>query len=271
MDEAAGEVFGSPEQQALLRRGRAMFEVVRDDPRYTYYGRTVGVASPESGSVETLAALARLQGNSNVAILPDADLPRWRAEAQALGLVPVHYARWSGGDDAMRAAGERVAAVALPDDLTVERVAPDSPPETLARLADLCLACGVLPPAGAALRGSARPGLALVAVDGEGVAVSCAAAAAYLHADHPLGRRQIWWGMLATRPERRGQGLALTLGAMAMLEARERFGFAEVFTGVEPGNAASEGVCARLGLAREPFSVLGAADPSLLPGGRMTK
>jgi RimJ/RimL family protein N-acetyltransferase len=162
------------------------------------------------------------------------------------------------------------AAHALPDDFTVVRIEPGTSAEKLALLAELALACGVLPPAGAALRGIGKPGLALLAVDADGRAVACAAAAAYLHTDHPLGY-QCWWGMLATAPERRGQRLALSLGAVAMLEARERLGFDEVFTGVEPGNAASEAVCARLGLRPEDRSVLGVADPNLVPGGRMTK
>ena len=270
MAQYEGEYFGSAEQQALLRRGRAMFDLLGRDPRFGYYGRTVGLSSSESGSVEMLAALASLQGNSNCAILPDADLPIWRSEAEARGLVPVHYARWSGGDAAMQVARKIVDDHALPDDLTIMRIGPDTPDEALAQLAEVSLACGVLPPAGAALRGLDKPGLALLAVDDQGRGVSCAAAASYLHQDHPLAR-QCWWGMLATIPDRRGQRLALVLGAMAMLEARDRLGFTEVFTGVEPGNAASEAVCARLGLRRETCSVLGVADPSLLPGGRMTK
>jgi hypothetical protein len=264
------EYFGSAEQQALLRRGRAMFDVVGHDPRFTYYGRTVGLATPADGSADMLAALARLQGNSNCAILPDTELPRWRAEAEARGLVPVHYARWSGGADAMRAAAGVVDAGALPADLTLVRIGPDTDGEALALLAELALASGVLPPAGAALRGLQRPGLALLAIDAAGRPVACAAAAAYLHPDHPSSH-QCWWGMLATTPARRGQRLALRLGAMAMLDACERVGFVEVFTGVEPGNAASEAVCARLGLLPEKRSVLGVADPGVVPGGRMTK
>jgi hypothetical protein len=37
------ELFGSDEQRALLRRGCAMAELLRQDPRFSYYGRTVGM------------------------------------------------------------------------------------------------------------------------------------------------------------------------------------------------------------------------------------
>jgi RimJ/RimL family protein N-acetyltransferase len=51
----------------------------------------------------------------------------------------------------------------------------------------------------------------------------------------------------------------------------ERYGFTRVFTGVEPGNAASEAVCTRVGLTPVGTSTLGVADPTVLTSGRMTK
>jgi RimJ/RimL family protein N-acetyltransferase len=83
--------------------------------------------------------------------------------------------------------------------------------------------------------------------------------------------REVWWGMLATHPDRRGEKLALVLGAMAMIDLHDRFGITRFFTGVAPGNSASQAVCARMGLSVEPFSVLSLSDPAQLPGGRMTK
>ncbi|WP_417727085.1 hypothetical protein [Roseovarius sp.] len=151
------------------------------------------------------------------------------------------------------------------------RLGPDAPAGTMAQLAGVALSCGVLPPSGAVLRGIRKPGLGLVALDQSGKGVACAGAASYLHPDHPLGRRQCWWGMLATLPERRGERLALILGAMALIEMQDRYGFDEVFTGVTPGNAASEAVCARLDLRAETTSVLAFSDPRQLPGGRLTK
>ena len=75
--------------------------------------------------------------------------------------------------------------------------------------------------------------------------------------------------MLATEPDMRGRRLSLVLGALAVLESHQRHGLTRFFTGVAPGNAPSEAVCTRLGLARcEGYTL---ADPSLLPGGRMTK
>jgi RimJ/RimL family protein N-acetyltransferase len=77
--------------------------------------------------------------------------------------------------------------------------------------------------------------------------------------------------MLATHPEWRGARLSLLLGAHALAAMMERYGFTRVFTGVEPGNAASEAVCTRVGLTPVGTSTLGVADPTVLTSGRMTK
>jgi len=75
----------------------------------------------------------------------------------------------------------------------------------------------------------------------------------------------------ATHPGRRGDRLSLLLGAHALMEMHRRFGFTGAMTGVAPGNRASEAICRRMGLAPRGLSIVGMADPALLPGGRMTK
>ena len=151
------------------------------------------------------------------------------------------------------------------------RIDADTPSTVLASLADMALGCGVLPLAGEVLRGLLNPVVCLVAQDREGKVVSCGASAGFAHPDHPVLGRQAYWGMLATDPAWRGRKLALILGAHAMLSMSRNHGIDAFITGVEPGNTPSEGVCARLMLARSGASILGCADPRSLRGGRMTK
>jgi hypothetical protein len=271
MDRRMDEVFGTEPQQALLRRGRAFHDLTRHDTRYTYYGRTVGLASAQDGDIDELHDLTVLQGNSHYATVSDDTLPALRDNALARGLSVAHYARWTGGAEALDAARAILDRHRLPKGLTPVTITPDSPPETVLKLAQVALACGVLPPSGAVLRGLIKPAVAIVALDERGQPAACAAAAGFLHPDHPDGASTCWWGMLATRPERRGQRLALILGAMAMLDMTARHGFTHVFTGVEPGNTPSEAICTRMGLARDGTSVFGVADARQLPGGRMTR
>ncbi|SHL62801.1 Acetyltransferase (GNAT) family protein [Roseovarius marisflavi] len=271
MTSTGQDYFGTEAQISVLRRGRALFDLTDTDLRMTYYGRSVGLADTDAQAMDRLAALIALQGNSALGAVEDGDIGHWQAEAQRRNLTITHYARWLGTQKATQTARTLLDLHPLPQDLTVIRVDRDAPAEAMAQLADVSLACGVLPPSGAVLRGVRKPGIGLVALDQTGKGVACAGAASYWHPDHPKGQRQCWWGMLATLPERRGQRLALILGAMAVIEMQERYGFTEVFTGVTPGNAASEAVCARLGLRAEGTNVLAFTDPHQLPGGRMTK
>ena len=217
------------------------------------------------------AALARLQGNTNYAKVPNADMPNLLEQAKAQCFSPVHYARWSGEDSALQSADSIIADHPLPRDLRLEWLSADTQAEVRASFGAMALGCGVLPPALEALTGQVKPGMTLLAVTAEGHVVSCAAAVGFLNSQHPDTNVECWWGMLATDPDWRGQRLSLILGARVIQEMAQQHGFRRFFTGIEPGNAPSEAVCKRLGLSDTAFSILGIADASLLPGGRMTK
>lgn len=187
------------------------------------------------------------------------------------GLVPMHYDKWEGSHSALAAARQVVATLSLPEDVTMLRLDASTADGHIASLADMALRCGVLPPCGEVLRGLFRPAVCLVAVDRTSKVVSCAASSAFAHEDHPRLGGQAWWGMLATDPARRGQRLSLVLGAHALLEMETRFGFGDFMTGVEPGNAPSEAICARMGLSKVRCAIIGCTDPLALASGRMTK
>ena len=268
---ARDEFFGNADQQALLRRGQALAVLTRDDSRYSYYGRAVGLVEPADGDIDQLAALAVAQGNSNYSAVPSAQVAGIISDLEARDLVPLHYAKWEGAETALTAAQQVADSVPLPGDLTIVRVDATTPFAQLQSFADMALACSVLPMSGDMLRGNSKPAICLLAVDPQSNVVSCAAAASFAHPDHATYGGQAWWGMLATDPARRGQRLALILGAQAMLQMNTEFGYCDFMTGVEPGNAPSEAVCRRMGLAPQGYSVIGCADPRALASGRMTK
>lgn len=265
------EFFGNEDQRAVLKRGRGMAELLGKDPRYSYYGRTVGLVTPHDGDIDKLAALAKVQGNSNYAAVPLADTDAVETALQKHGLVPMHYAKWEGASPVLNAARDVLNAFSLPDGLRLVKVDASTSGTVMASMAELALGCGVLPPSGEVLRGLLRPATCLLALDREEKAVSCAASCAFAHEDHPTLAHQAWWGMLATDPKHRGCHLSLILGAHAVLEMHEKFGFGNFMTGVEPGNSPSEAVCARMGLSAGEYAIIGCADPEALSGGRMTK
>ena len=244
------EFFGSDDQRAVLRRGRGLAALLGQDRRYCYFGRTVGLAGPEDGDIDHLAALVTVQGQAIYGTVPVNQVDAIKTSLLARGLVPMLYDKWEGSRSAIAAARQVVATLSLPEDVTMLRLDASSADGQLASLAEMALGCGVLPPCGEVLRGLLRPAVCLVAIDRAAKVVSCAASSAFAHEDHPKHGRQAWWGMLATDPARRGQRLSLFLGAHALLKMEARFGFGDFMTGVEPGNAPSEAICARMGLSK---------------------
>ena len=265
------DFFGSDEQQAVLRRGQAMHQITRNISHCAYYGRTVGIVSPSDAPLETVTALAQLQGNSNFAMVPNGDIAPLSEQAKASGFIPTIYARWVGSEESLTTSRDIIANRPLPDGLTLDWLGPDTPAPTRQALANCALSCNVLPPALSVLSGQVQPGVCALARDGSGDVIACAAAAAFFHQEHAMGGVECWWGMLATRADHRGRSLALILGAAAMCRMHDLYRFTRFFTGVEPGNGPSEAVCSRMGLGRTGLSTLGLTDPGLLPCGRMTK
>ena len=127
------------------------------DKRYSYYGRTVGLAGSEDGDIDHLAALAIVQGNAVYGAVPVNQVDAIKASLAARGLVPMHYDKWEGSGSAIAAARHVVATHSLPEDLTMLRLDASSPDGHLASLAEMALGCGVLPLCGEALRGLLRP------------------------------------------------------------------------------------------------------------------
>lgn len=265
------EFFGNDQQRALLRRGRGMAALLEQDARYSYYGRTVGLVGPEDGDIDQLATLAMVQGNTNYGAVPSSQVDAVKAGMQARGLVPMRYDKWEGTGSAIVAAQDVISTTSLPEDLTLVRLEASTPDQLMASMAQMALDCGVLPLCGEVLRGLYRPAVCLVAIDRAANVVACAASCAFAHPEHAGYGKQAWWGMLATHPDRRGHRLSLILGARVLLEMESRFGFRAFMTGVEPGNAPSESICARIGLSRGAFAIIACTDPQALAGGRMTK
>lgn len=265
------EVFGTPEQQTVLRRGQALYELLADNPNVTYYGRGVGTLRPDATGLALLDRLIALQGVSTIFEVPEAERSALERRLTERGYSLTHYATWMGGPDAIAAAQATLAKRAPPADVTIRVIDTASPPGDLAHLAEVSLAAGVMPIAGSVLRGHLKPGVGAVAIDAAGRPIACAAAAAYCHRDAPGYNDIAWWGMLATDPARTGEGLAQILGATVLHQMHDRFGFKRFFTGVQPGNRPSEAVCAKAGLTSQASSILTCVDPGALSGGKLTK
>ncbi|MFN3261594.1 MAG: GNAT family N-acetyltransferase [Pikeienuella sp.] len=270
MRAGVGEFFGNEAQQGLQRRAAHLWSLIGGDPRFASHGRAVGLAEFHPDNLGLQVALARLQGVGPQESVPTAELERLRLALEAEGLVVDSFVDWRGDEAALDAARALLAARSLPEDLEIVSVDAETPAEDLAALDRLTQSCGVLLPMGAFLRGLRRPSICLFARDRAGAVVGATASVMQFH---PASRKAglAWWGMLATDERRRGQGIAIVMGAMSLLAMNERFGTSAFFTGIREGNEASEALCARLGFAPTEAHDVIAVDPAVLSGGRLTK
>lgn len=270
MTDLSNEFFGQPEQQDLQRRADRIWTLVKNDPTYSCHGRAVGLSAEDDVDLAKQIAMARLQGVCMAEGTPIhvADLRREGLERH--GLKTDQFVDWQGDTLSLEAAAKVLASRKLPDDLELVHVDSQTPAEDMAKLDALTQACGVLLPMGAFIRGLRRPSVCLFARDRTGKIVAATAAVAQFHHDHRKAD-QAWWGMLATDESRRGEGIALIMGANSMLAMRDLHGLGSFFTGIREGNAPSERLCKKLELAPTSDVHLMAIDPDAFAAGRLTK
>lgn len=239
--------YGNPQSVAAMKRSAALWSLVRDDPRFAYYGRLVGLSQPVDDTADVLAALARVQGAAPCYFFPKTQTPALFAELEAKGLSTDRHEHFLGGEDACAASRQALSDYAMPADLTVRELDADTPGDVVAETADLMESCEVMPVPAAMLRGQRRNGACLVATDEAGRPVATASSFFMHPADGPHGTT-VFWGMLATRPDRRGEKIALLLGARMIVHMWEKKGARAFMTGVRESNASSTALCNRLGV-----------------------
>lgn len=262
--------FGNDDQQGMMRRAYALWRILRDDPLYSYYGRNVALAEYDGDAVDRVDALARLQGASSCFFVPLPQTQSFRDALEQRGYKTDRFENWRGQESALDASEKWLAERSLADDLTVVTIDADTPDETMAALDRVTASCGVLLPQSNAMRGLESASVCLLAMDGAGQPVASAASVATNHRDNPLAG-EAWWGMLATREDRRGEGIAIVLGAMALQAMHRQHGFSAFYTGVRAGNGASESLCSKLGFSCGDYGAIAAIDAQQFAGGRITK
>jgi len=262
--------FGTPEQRYVAEKAAALLEIVGNDPRFCTHGRTIGLDARSCADFDMLVALARLQGIGVIDALPNDKVAEYQDRAEAVGLNIDLFAYWHAGPEAVTKCEAYLASHELPNDVTLLRVDDSTTPEQLQEISELLAAVDMMLPMESYVRGHAVPSVYLAAIDANGRPVA--------HASSTCGTlgvtgddRIAHWGMLATLPERRGEGMAAWLGAKALVDMHDRHGFNAFCTGIRTGNAPSEGLSGKLGLSKTETSVLLAIDPSVFDGEAITK
>lgn len=264
------EFFGAPERIALSRRSANLWRLLGDNPRYSYYGRLVSLSEPGEDAADIMMAMAKLQGAAVSSYYPADRATTLFARFEASGMGTDRHEHFRGGEAALAASRNALEMFSLPDDLGVQVIDAGTPRELIAEVAELSQSCGVMPVPGAMMRGLVQKGVCLVATDRDGRAV--ATASSYMH-HHPASRRatDVFWGMLATREDRRGQRIAFILGAQAIVHMWEHHGARGFITGVRADNAPSRTLCEKLGVCSTEWIYAQCIDRELFGGVSITK
>ena len=271
-DAIAGsdEYFGTQNSVALMQRSAALWLLVRQDPRLAYYGRVVGLSDPRDDTADLLCALARLQGAAVAYFVPKTSADNLFSELRNRGFATDRHEHYWGGEAAYAESRAVLAEYSLPADITVSAINAGTPGAFVAEVADLCQSCGVMPVPGAIMRGLARRGINLAATDADGRPVASASSFVMHHRAGPRPR-DVFWGMLATREDRRGEKIALILGAMAIVHMWDNEGARGFMTGVRHDNPSSRALCNRLGVSDSDWIYAQCLDPGLLGSSTITR
>ncbi len=270
MENEQAEYFGSETQQGLQWRAEKLWSLVKHDHRFSCHGRAVALAEYTKDNFSTQLALAKLQGVCALEGVDKASAKTRKTELEAKGIAVDEYVSWTGKPETFEAANSVLRERKLRDDLKVSEIGPDTLSEDLQKLDALTQRCEVLLPMGSFLRGREQPSVFLFAKDREGRVVGASGGVAQFHLDHPKSDK-VWWGMLATDEHRRGEGIALLLGAMTLREINKKYGYTSCFTGIREGNKPSESLCTKLGLVASSRVDLIAIYPPAFSGGKLTR
>jgi len=264
------EYVGSPERVALARRSASLWHLLRDNPRFAYYGRPVALSDPDEDTVEILYALAKLQGAAVSYFYPAGLAESLFAKLEERGLATDRHEHFWGGEAALAASRQAQKDIALPADLTICAIDPRTPRQFVREVAELCHSCDVMPVPGSIMRGQVRDGICLVASDQGGRPVATASSYMIHHASSPRAM-DAFWGMLATREDRRGERIALLLGAEAIVHMWEHHGARGFMTGVRANNLSSQALCNKLGVTASEWIYASCIDREMFGGSWITR
>ena len=260
MNKGEYAYFGSSDNQRIQRNAEAIWELIKDDPRFCCHGRAVSLAEGSEENIQLQASLSLLQGVGICDSVPSWHVEYRRSALENSGLKVEQMEIFRGGDHTIASARSVVSARNLPEDLELLYMDEYTSKSVLHEIDAFTQHHGASLPMESFLLKPGTRSACITALDSDGKVVGTSAAGAHFHKNHARSG-EAFWGMLATREDRRGQGIALRLGALCMLAMNERHGFDKFFTCIKKGNTPSERLCTKLGLKPDHTSAVFAIDP----------
>lgn len=264
------EYFGDPERIALAKRSAHLWTLLKDDRRFAFQGRIVLLSEPGADMVEHMVALAKLQGGSVCNYFPESKAPQAIAELRDHGLEIAEHVHLRGDRSSLDASHKALESYAMPEDLTVMAIDETTPSSLVEEVVEMSECCGVTSVPGWVMRGAGPKGVFLVAQNPAGEPVACAASF-MCHPQSSSHADDAFWGMLATREDRRGQRIAFLLGAMAIIHMWDVHKARGFITGVSAENPSSMALCRKLGLSETGWQYISCVDKAIFARASITK
>lgn len=244
--------------------------LLKEDRRFAFQGRIVLLSEPGEDMVEIMVALAKLQGGSVCNYFPQNKAQQTKSDLEKQGLGVVQHDHLRGTTTCLDASLKAVETFSLPEDINVAVIDETTSPCIVRDVAEMSENCGVMSVPGWVMRGTGPKGVFLVAQNAVGEPVACAASF-MCHPKNSSHSEDAFWGMLATRPDRRGQGLAFLLGAKAIVHMWNTHNARGFITGVSAENSSSKALCRKLGLSETGWKYLSCIDDTVFGGESITK
>ncbi|MEH6547039.1 MAG: hypothetical protein V7701_11445, partial [Sneathiella sp.] len=242
-----------------------------DDPQFSYNGRVVSIVGDiGQNTSEKLVSLARLQGAATCHFFPKERAGAVQKSVEAHDLSTNIWEFCKGGKSAYEAAQNVLKIHELPADITIAQLTVDTDAVRIEEFAAMTADAGVLAMSGRVMRGLDLPGITLAAIDQSGETVGSAWGYKCYHPKSPVSE-YAFWGGLSCREDRRGEKIALVLGALSIVQLWEKLTVRGFCTGIVEGNTASFSLCEKLGILPSDQIGLGVTDPALFKGTTLTK
>ncbi len=212
----------------------------------------------------------RLSAECKSYFFPAKDAENLFGQLEERSLTTDRHEHYWGGEAALEASRRVLKSFALPADLSISVIDAATPGALVREVAALCQSCDVMPVPGSIMRGQAINGVCIIAIDQEGRPV--ATASSYMiHQSSSRRAKDAFWGMLATTANRRGEKIALLLGAQAIIHMWERHGARGFMTGVRANNASSQTLCKKLGVDATDWIYASCIDKMIFGGSSVSK
>lgn len=256
--------FGGAPFDSVQLKSDQLWPSLKGNPNYCFHGRAIGLAEGSLANLDLLMPIVTSTGVGICDFVPAREAEEMQSRLSEMGFITDRMEMWVSNQSTIETSRGVIATVSLSGTDETAFVNDETSTSELELLDNFTREHGTSLPMESFLRGREKPAVCVYARESDGRVFATSASVGQYHDDHARSD-MAYWGMLAKREDKRGQGAALLMGAHAIVAMHDRNGLKRFLTPIKDGNTASERLCSKLGFSRQEFAGLLAIDPSILP------